>query len=71
MTTEQKIIKNKSELLKLATMVGNVSKECKIMVYSRDSLYRFKEAVLTGWRVCSSGNIAQEADHQKQDRSAY
>ena len=43
MTTEQKIIKNKSGLLELATMLGNVSKACKVMGYSRDSFYRFKE----------------------------
>jgi hypothetical protein len=43
MTTEQKIIKNKSGLLELAAMLGNVSKACKVMGYSRDSFYRFKE----------------------------
>jgi hypothetical protein len=43
MTTEQKIIKNKSGLLEVATMLGNVSKACKIKGYSRDSFYRFKE----------------------------
>lgn len=43
MTTEQKIIKNKLGLLKLAKMLGNVSQACKVMGYSRDSFYRFKE----------------------------
>jgi hypothetical protein len=43
MTTEQKIIKNKSGLLELATILGNVSKACKVMRYSRDSFYCFKE----------------------------
>jgi len=43
MTTEQKIIKNKSGLLELANMLGNVSQACKVMGYSRDSFYRFKE----------------------------
>ena len=37
MTAETKIIKNKSGLLELATVLGNVSKVCKIMGYSRDS----------------------------------
>src|SRR5579884_3055531 len=43
MTTEQKIIKTKVGLLELAKQLGNVSQACKIMGYSRDSFYRFKE----------------------------
>ena len=43
MTTEEKIIKNKVGLLHLAEMLGNVSQACKVMGYSRDSFYRFKE----------------------------
>lgn len=43
MTTEQKIIKAKAGLLELAKQLGNVSQACKIMGYSRDSFYRFKE----------------------------
>jgi hypothetical protein len=43
MTTEEKIIKNKLGLIKLANMLGNVSQACKVMGYSRDSFYRFKE----------------------------
>jgi transposase InsO family protein len=41
--TEQKIIKNKVGLLNLADMLGSVSEACKVMGYSRDSFYRFKE----------------------------
>src|SRR6201991_256109 len=41
--TEQKIIKNKGGLLNLAEMLGSVSEACKVMGYSRDSFYRFKE----------------------------
>jgi molybdenum-dependent DNA-binding transcriptional regulator ModE len=41
--TDQKIIKNKVGLLKLADMLGSVSQACKLMGYSRDSFYRFKE----------------------------
>jgi transposase len=41
--TDQKIIKNKVGLLNLAEMLGNVSQACKVMGYSRDSFYRFKE----------------------------
>ncbi len=43
MSNEEKIIKNKVGLLKLAQMLGNVSEACKVMGYSRDSFYRFKE----------------------------
>src|SRR5499427_7953973 len=43
MNTEQKIIKNKVGLLKLSEMLGSVSEACKVMGYSRDSFYRFKE----------------------------
>jgi transposase InsO family protein len=43
MNTDEKIIKNKVGLLNLADMLGNVSQACKVMGYSRDSFYRFKE----------------------------
>jgi len=43
MTNEEKIIKNKLGLLNLAEELGNVSRACKIMGYSRDSFYRFRE----------------------------
>ena len=39
----QKIISNKIGLLTLATELQNVSKACKIMGYSRDTFYRYKE----------------------------
>lgn len=43
MTTEEKIIKNKLGLLNLAQHLGNVSQACRVIGYSRDSFYRFKE----------------------------
>lgn len=43
MTTEEKIIKNKLGLLNLAETLGSVSRACKVMGYSRDSFYRFKQ----------------------------
>jgi transposase InsO family protein len=44
----QKIIKNKVGLLNLAEELGNVSQACKIMGFSRDTFYRYKEAVNDG-----------------------
>ena len=43
MTKDQKIIRAKAGLLELAKQLGNVSQACKMMGYSRDSFYRFKE----------------------------
>lgn len=39
----QKIIKPKLGLLELAKQLGNVSQACKVMGYSRDTFYRYKE----------------------------
>src|ERR1700739_3670472 len=43
MNTEQKIIKNKLGFLNLSEMRDSVSEACKVMGYSGDSFYRFKE----------------------------
>ena len=43
MTQNQKIIRAKVGLLELAKQLGNVSQARKMMGYSRDSFYRFKE----------------------------
>ena len=40
----QRIIKNKVGLLNLAEELGNVSKACRIMGFSRDTFYRYKQA---------------------------
>ena len=43
MIKDQKVIRAKVGLLELAKQLGNVSQACKMMGYSRDSFYRFKE----------------------------
>jgi len=46
--TTEKIIKNKVGLLNLAEELGNISKACRVMGYSRETFYRYQEAVLDG-----------------------
>ena len=41
---EKKIINNRLGLLNLAEELGNISKACKVMGFSRDTFYRYKEA---------------------------
>jgi transposase InsO family protein len=42
--SNHKIIKNRIGLLNLAKELGNVSRACKVMGYSRDTFYRYKSA---------------------------
>jgi len=46
--TNNTIIKNKAGLLNLAQELGNISKACKVMGFSRDSFYRYQNAVEEG-----------------------
>ena len=43
MNQAQKIVKTKIGLLRLAETLGSASKACKVMGFSRDSFYRFKD----------------------------
>lgn len=46
--TTNPIIKHKTGLLNLAEELGNVSKACKIMGFSRDTFYRYQELAQEG-----------------------
>ena len=48
MMTEQKVIRMKLRLLELAKQLGNVSRACQLMGYSRDSYYRIRHLNETG-----------------------
>ena len=46
--SNQKIIRHKVGLLNLAAELGNVSKACQVMGLSRDTFYRYRDAVTEG-----------------------
>ena len=48
MTINEKIIRIKVGLLNLAEELGNVSKACQMMGMSRNTLYRYKNAMQEG-----------------------
>lgn len=48
LNTNDKIIKHKVGLLNLAEELGNVSKACQMMGLSRDTFYRYRDAVEDG-----------------------
>ena len=47
-SVQQNVIKHKLGLLNLAVELGNVSKACKVMGFSRDTFYRYQSAVEEG-----------------------
>ena len=46
--SNERIIRHKVGLLNLAEELGNVSKACQIMGLSRDTFYRYRDAVEEG-----------------------
>ncbi len=60
MNTQQKIIKNKLGLLNLAETLGNVSKACSVMGYSRDSFYRLQTIPASSHHAA---NLVQKRRH--------
>ena len=43
--SSERIIKNKVGLLNLAQELGNISRACKVMGFSRETFYRYQHAV--------------------------
>lgn len=58
MTTGKKVARRKLRLLELATELGNVSKACKIMGYSRQQFYEIRRDFQTHG---SEGRSVQKA----------